>query len=302
MMDSNTYSFNDLVEISLSPTMEEEIKKASVIISEMNLSKTSRPVYDRNIRPIKRLFKTYYENREELKRKAAKLPIHTFIILKFLKTKISEYKIKPEMFIDQIDREVAEKTLSHLENLLSHPPIPLNPNDLKKAGLVVKFINEIPMLQYAIKFKEVQRFLINTQSEAISLNEKFKYYLIPGIILCLLTPFFTPFIVMPFTENKSGLGFLMIFLFLLALAADVFLVFTGLKINNEYVVLSDNRDDKARFIRYKEQWNEVVNLFGNHGLDRYKFLLEERTNLVEKMLVDIGGKGLYQRVFNFEKT
>lgn len=302
MMDSTTYSFNDLVEIALSPTLEEEIKKASSIIAEMNLSKTTRPVYERNIKPIKRLFKTYYENREELKKKALKLPIHTFIILKFLKTKINEYKIKPDLFIDQIDKEVAEKSLNHLEDLLSHPPIPLNPNDLKKASLVVKFINEIPMLQYAIKFKEVQRFLMNTQTEVISLNEKFKYYLIPGLVLCILTPFFMPFIIMPFAENKSGLGFLMVIIFLLVLAADIFLVFNGLKINNEYVRLSDNRDDKARFIRYKQQWNEVINLFGNHGLDRYKFLLEERTNLVEKMLVDIGGKGLYQRVFRFEKA
>ena len=263
----------------------------------MNLKRVNKQVYDRNLKPLKNFTDTYFKSMDVIDKLANSLPIHIFIIMQYIRKLLDDNSINADLFLDHEEKDEFIKLENHIKKLVTDPTRPLTPKEIDKSKSVLKFIDEIPLLEFAIKFKKGLRYLRETEEMKIDLEKHYKLYLRIGIPVCIIATFTSLFAFLSLVPDTPFNAIIFIPGSIITAILSFFLIFIALKNNNNFLQLLEKRMSKGVTSRNYNRWDDVEKLFGNHGIDRYKFLLKERVNFVEKLLVDIGGKDFYKEIY-----
>lgn len=296
-MKKNENFFFDLLKIVISPSKKDELKKTCKVINQMDLNKVNKPVYDRNLKPLKNFVDTYFKSIDIINDMAQSFPIHIFIIMKYIRTLLDDDYINADLFLDQQEKNEFVKLDNHIRKLVTNPSKPLSPNEIEKSNAVLTFIDEIPLLEFAIRFKRGLRFIRKTEELKNDLEKQYKIFLGFGIPVCIIATFISVFAILSLMPDSSFYPVTFIPGSIITIVLSFILIFIALKRNNNFLQLLEERSSKGVTSRDYNKWEDVIKLFGNHGIDRYEFLLKERANFVEKLLIDIGGKGFYEEIF-----
>ncbi len=299
-MEKSKNHFFELLKIVISPSKKDELKKACSVINQMDLNRVNKPVYDRNLKPLKIFVDTYFKSIDIINDMAKSLPIHIFIIMKYIRKLLDNDSINADLFLDQQEKNEFIKLDNHIRKLVTNPSKPLSPNEIDKSNEVLTFIDEIPLLEFAIGFKKGLRFLRKTEGLKNDLEKQYKIFLGLGIPVCIIATFISVFALLSLIPDSSFYPLAFIPGSIITIILGLILIFIALKRNNNFLQLLEERLSKGVTSRDYNKWEDVIKLFGNHGIDRYQFLLKERANFVEKLLIDIGGKGFYEKIFELK--